>query len=327
MLIPRRIVPADWPWIQDWFTDERLNAELGPLDVEWLEHVLADPGGVELVVTDPAAPQVPLALVGVVWATAEHPHTITDLAVSPALREAGSGVVPSPRCSAGTHIHLAATGSRTSRRTTPLLTRSSVRSGGTPVKSTMACVCIRPRGSAAWNSDPPRRVIPRMPAPESASVAQLLESVDLTVTHTRRVSLAPRERWSAPVGATSLLYLDAGELRGVPVAACATGPRRCEITTSEVADPAQAGLSAGSALLALGRTPHTFTAAEPTTLIVVTLELTETAQRLHALLPDPLTMVGFSAHDPAVAALASNMGHPEPDSADDANLGTPLRRG
>ncbi|SJN07964.1 Transcriptional regulator, AraC family [Leucobacter sp. 7(1)] len=158
-------------------------------------------------------------------------------------------------------------------------------------------------------------------------MAQLLESVDLTVTHTRRVSLAPRERWSAPVGVTSLLYLDAGELRGVPVAACATGPRRCEITTSEVADPAQAGLSAGSALLALGRTPHTFTAAEPTTLIVVTLELTETAQRLHALLPDPLTMVGFSAHDPAVAALASNMGHPEPDSADDANLGTPLRPG
>ncbi|WP_217895928.1 N-acetyltransferase [Leucobacter sp. 7(1)] len=91
MLIPRRIVPADWPWIQDWFTDERLNAELGPLDVEWLEYVLADPGGVELVVTDPAAPQVPLALVGVVWATAEHPHTITDLAVSPALRGSGIG--------------------------------------------------------------------------------------------------------------------------------------------------------------------------------------------------------------------------------------------
>lgn len=177
-----------------------------------------------------------------------------------------------------------------------------------------------------------------MLAPESASVAQLLESVDLSVTHTRRVTLAPRERWTAPAGATSLVYLDAGELLGVPIAACSTAPGRCAVATAGAPDRGPAGpgsglgspLGAGSALLALGRSSHRFTAAAATTLIVVTLELTETAQRLHALLPDPLTMVGFSAHDPAVAALASTMGHPESETtvgADSAGAASPLRPG
>lgn len=91
MLALRRLQREDWGWVQDWFTDERLNAELGPLDAEWLEYVLADRGGVELVASDPAALELPLALVGVVWATADHPHTISDLAVSPALRGRGLG--------------------------------------------------------------------------------------------------------------------------------------------------------------------------------------------------------------------------------------------
>ncbi|MDR6868287.1 GNAT superfamily N-acetyltransferase [Microbacterium resistens] len=87
-LLVRPIVRADWPWIQEWFADPALDRELGPLDQEWLDHVLDHPEGVELVVKDAHGP---VGLVGVVWGTGPLPHVITDLAVSPALRGRGLG--------------------------------------------------------------------------------------------------------------------------------------------------------------------------------------------------------------------------------------------
>lgn len=85
----RPLVRADWPWVQAWFTDATLDRELGPLDEEWLEHVLADQEGVELVVTDGAGAAV--ALVGVAWDPDGEAHGITDLAVDPGRRRAGLG--------------------------------------------------------------------------------------------------------------------------------------------------------------------------------------------------------------------------------------------
>ena len=87
----RRMVRADWAWIQDWFADPKLDAELGPLDAEWLAHVLSDAGGAELVVSDAAEPERPIALIGCVWEAADHPHTVSDLAVDPARRGQGLG--------------------------------------------------------------------------------------------------------------------------------------------------------------------------------------------------------------------------------------------
>ncbi len=82
---------ADWEWIQEWFTDPKLNAELGPLDEDWLAHVLADETGVELVVSDAGDLAGPLALVGCVWGDDAHAHTVSDLAVDPARRGQGIG--------------------------------------------------------------------------------------------------------------------------------------------------------------------------------------------------------------------------------------------
>lgn len=86
----------DWGWIQEWFADPKLNAELGPLDEEWRDYVLGDESGVELVVSAPAADgepagEQPVALVGCVWETVDHPHTVSDLAVDPARRGQGIG--------------------------------------------------------------------------------------------------------------------------------------------------------------------------------------------------------------------------------------------
>lgn len=85
----RRVFRTDWAWISAWFEDEWLNRELGPMDEEWLEHVLSDKDGVELVAQDSARP---VGLVGIKWATLKNPcHGVTDLAINPSMRRQGLG--------------------------------------------------------------------------------------------------------------------------------------------------------------------------------------------------------------------------------------------
>lgn len=93
-VLARRVTRADWDWIQRWFTDETLERELGPLDTNWLEHVLAYSDGVELVVEAPhpaTGEFSPIALVGVVWGNDGSGHAITDLAIDPQRRGYGLG--------------------------------------------------------------------------------------------------------------------------------------------------------------------------------------------------------------------------------------------
>lgn len=85
----RRFTRDDWGWVQKWFEDETLNNELGPLDEEWLEYVLAEESGVQLVYCE--ADGSPAALVGCVWDPAGIEHGITDLAVNPSRRNKGVG--------------------------------------------------------------------------------------------------------------------------------------------------------------------------------------------------------------------------------------------
>lgn len=111
--VARRMERADWAWVQRWFEDETLDRELGPLDTDWLEHVLAETDGVELVIEAPhpaTGLPAPIALVGVVWGDAPaadampgidasggsadaggNGHGITDLAIDPARRGYGLG--------------------------------------------------------------------------------------------------------------------------------------------------------------------------------------------------------------------------------------------
>lgn len=83
----RRIHATDWDWIQQWFQDEDLNRELGPLDQEWLEHVLNQSDGVQLVAEQNGQP---IGLIGCAWGDGRNlPHAITDIAVAPPLRGNG----------------------------------------------------------------------------------------------------------------------------------------------------------------------------------------------------------------------------------------------
>lgn len=79
----RRMVRGDWTWIAAWFADPVLDRELGPLDDDWLEYVLAEAEGAQLVLSDADGP---VALVGCVWDPDGIEHGITDIAVDPARR-------------------------------------------------------------------------------------------------------------------------------------------------------------------------------------------------------------------------------------------------
>lgn len=85
----REFTRDDWGWVQQWFEDATLNNELGPLDEEWLEYVLADETGAQLVYCE--ADGSPAALIGCVWDPAGIEHGITDLAVHPRRRTSGVG--------------------------------------------------------------------------------------------------------------------------------------------------------------------------------------------------------------------------------------------
>lgn len=85
----REIGENDWSWLINWFRDPWLNRELGPLDQAWLQHVINNSDGVELVAE---ISEQPIGMIGIAWADNTHPfHGITDLAISPKLRRRGLG--------------------------------------------------------------------------------------------------------------------------------------------------------------------------------------------------------------------------------------------
>lgn len=80
---------GDWPWVQDWFRDPILDRELGPMDTDWLDAVLSERDGVQLVAIIQARP---VALVGCVWGhQPDGLHGVTDVAVAPGMQRRGIG--------------------------------------------------------------------------------------------------------------------------------------------------------------------------------------------------------------------------------------------
>lgn len=83
-----RFVAEDFPTYRAWYADALLDQHLGPMDDDWLVHVLADTEGEQWTVWAGEA------LVAVIGLT-PHPETdgwvITDFAVDPARRGQGLG--------------------------------------------------------------------------------------------------------------------------------------------------------------------------------------------------------------------------------------------
>lgn len=151
---------------------------------------------------------------------------------------------------------------------------------------------------------------------ESTALGRVLDSVDLRVGVARRVALAGGERLPLPLGDATLVYVAAGSASGHPPSA--TGCRLDVDRTAGVVAfderPLNGSLLTGDAFLTLGRTPIALRADTASDLVVVELEFSDTASRLAALLPDPITVMSFDALEPAAAALAASMGPTDPPS-------------
>lgn len=80
---------TNFPVYQEWFADPWLNAALGPMDEEWLEHILLDETGAQYAIFQQ---QEMIAVLGVVWAHGDAIyHTVSDLAIRPDQRRQGLG--------------------------------------------------------------------------------------------------------------------------------------------------------------------------------------------------------------------------------------------
>lgn len=80
---------SDFSVYQTWFSDPWLEAALGPMDQEWLEHILLDETGAQYAIFQ--ANEM-VAVLGVVWANDDAIyHTVTDLAIRPDRRRQGLG--------------------------------------------------------------------------------------------------------------------------------------------------------------------------------------------------------------------------------------------
>jgi AraC-like DNA-binding protein len=96
-----------------------------------------------------------------------------------------------------------------------------------------------------------------------------------------------------------------------PFAAAGSGRRAVVAVSSDVQ---RTRLAAGDAFLTLGQRPFVLAADGPASLRVVDLELSESATRVTAVLPEIITVTGFDALEPAAAALAEHLGQAEPDA-------------
>ncbi|MCU0865130.1 MAG: GNAT family N-acetyltransferase [Planctomycetes bacterium] len=87
-IFARRFEATDFDEYRRWFDDAALHAALGPLDEEWLDHVLHEDDGAQYAIECDGNL---VAVIGVHFATLARPcHYLTDISVRPDLR--GHGV-------------------------------------------------------------------------------------------------------------------------------------------------------------------------------------------------------------------------------------------
>jgi len=84
----RRFAAEDFPTYRSWYADARLNRHLGPMDEDWLAHVLADTEGEQWAVRSDAAL---VAVIGLTPDPEQSAWVITDFAVDPTRRGQGWG--------------------------------------------------------------------------------------------------------------------------------------------------------------------------------------------------------------------------------------------
>ncbi|WP_314650281.1 AraC family transcriptional regulator [uncultured Microbacterium sp.] len=152
---------------------------------------------------------------------------------------------------------------------------------------------------------------------DADALARVLATVDLRAGVAHRAPLSTGEVLPLAAGAMTLVYVADGGVSGHPPIApgCRVDVDAARSDVAVAADAPRDLLLQGDALLTLGAAPLALRAAHPSTLIVVTLELVDTASPLASVLPDVLTVTGFDDLEPTAATLAAGLGLVDPSSA------------
>lgn len=145
---------------------------------------------------------------------------------------------------------------------------------------------------------------------DADALARVLATADLRAGVARRVSLSTGGSLPLAAGSMTLVYVVDGGVSGHPPIApgCRVDVDASRARVAVEAFASRDLLLQGDALLTLGAAPLALRAAHPSTLIVVTLELVDTASPLASVLPDILTVTGFDRLEPTAATLAASLG-------------------
>ncbi|WP_043700692.1 GNAT family N-acetyltransferase [Tepidimonas taiwanensis] len=84
----RRFEAQDFPVYRQWYADPLLDQHLGPMDDDWLAHVMADPVGEQWAL---GKAQALVAVIGLVPEPEHGAWLISDFAVDPSQRGRGWG--------------------------------------------------------------------------------------------------------------------------------------------------------------------------------------------------------------------------------------------
>lgn len=130
---------------------------------------------------------------------------------------------------------------------------------------------------------------PRRPSDQASAIVRVLTGIDAELLHQHRATLRSADVVTIAQDCVTLVYLIDGAI-GVDSYSQQTEYR------------------AGDALLFTGRQRHTIRVSDHAFILVSTLSFTDAAAHLLELLPDILDVRNLAADEPAVAALASQLG-------------------
>lgn len=156
---------------------------------------------------------------------------------------------------------------------------------------------------------------------DSAGLEQVLSSIELRVSASRRTRLSPGAVVALPSHTLTLVYVSRGSVRStpVPISGCRVDAvRRGHAVLVE--PPRPIVLAAGDVFLTRGGDGVALEAQEHAELMLAELEFSDDGSRAERTLPEHISVTDFARHEPAAAALAASMGE------DDAGRGA-LRSG
>ena len=151
-----------------------------------------------------------------------------------------------------------------------------------------------------------------------AAIDRVLTAIDARVQRQHRITMSAGEATAIPAAGVTLVYIIEGEVsidgfpRQIPL----------DVIPSDSAASTPSRFRAGDALMFTGRETHPLSVPQHAFILVSALNFTDASSHVLHLLPDMISVRDLAGSEPAVAALASQLG-PEIGAGVDACVDQP----